>query len=1136
MRFVFCALLLCLAQAAFSQTFGEITGEVRDPSGAVIAGASVTVVNAETNAARPTATNQVGIYTVPSLPPGRYQVRVTAAGFEPVGRNNLELQVQQTARVDFTLTVGQSSQTVEVTGAAALLSTDSASVGTVIEEKSITDLPLNGRDFFQLVSLSPNVNYGFTAASIESSRQGGTRSQVTMSLSGTRQTWNNYTLDGVANTDVNFNTYIVLPSIDALQEFKVQTGIYPAEFGRDMGQVNVSTKQGSNTFHGTAYEFLRNDALDAKQYDFTGTSPPKSPYRQNQYGFTLGGPVWIPKVFNGKNRLFFMSNFEGFKSRLTQETLFTTIPQSFRDGDFSAIKTPLVDPNSRVVTTANGVTTTTFGYFNNNQISLDRFNSYSRKALAYDPVPNIPGAGLQNNFQEPLKTPVNKNQFNQRIDWTESTSSQWFGRYSWTDEDSLTPGLTVDGSTLVTRASQWMLSNTRLISPTKVNEARLGYSSLYNLLGQQLGGVEDVDKELGVPLPLTSSNSWGVPGVTLTNGFSGFGNNSNGPYVTNDKIIQAIDNFSWTVGKHSLRLGGDYRYDKYPQIGNEYTRGLFNYNGYYTANPNTLVGGNSAADFLMGALYQGSMAVSLASDRFNSNSIGAYIDDTWKFTPKLTITLGLRWEVEQPFYDAAQNETNVQLNYPGIPNIANVPDMSQHPVLVREGTGAFYQGINFAYVGASVPGFPIAPLQTARDGRLGDRMIQTSWLDFAPRVGIAYSPDSKWVLRTGFGIFFSQESKNSIFDMERSVAGRATVLGNYGQNSGAPNVTMQNFISTAQLPVQIGPGTIWGTQYNLPITYSQEFLLNIQRQIARSTTVEAGYTGVLDRHVLILNNANAPLPGTGNSFIRSPYPEFSTIEELLGAGTGNYNAGSLKLTQRFSSGLSTLVGYTYGKALDDGSAIRGVNNDQYPENPRCLLCGYGLSEFDVRHRLTASVLYSLPFGKGKPILNHGGLLNALVGGWQLSGIFTKQTGAPLNTTAWDAAGSGSTTPSNRLNATGISPYLSNPTPNEWFNPAAFGNLVAGTFGTMGRDSLIGPGLTNLDLSGIKDFSITERQRVQLRVETFNVVNHPNWFMTPTGTAWGGSGTTPAATFDKITSTINGNNSMRQIQFALKYIF
>src|SRR5579871_1475037 len=1130
MRFVFCALLLCLAQAAFSQTFGEITGEVRDPSGAVIAGASVTVVNAETNAARPTATNQVGIYTVPSLPPGRYQVRVTAAGFEPVVRNNLELQVQQTARVDFTLTVGQSSQTVEVTGAAALLSTDSASVGTVIEEKSITDLPLNGRDFFQLVSLSPNVNYGFTAASIESSRQGGTRSQVTMSLSGTRQTWNNYTLDGVSNTDVNFNLYIVLPSVDALQEFKVQSGIYPAEFGRETGQVNASTKPGTNSYHGTAFEFLRNDAFDARPYDFTGQSPAKAPYRQNQYGFTLGGPVRIPKLFNGKDRLFFMSNFEGYKSRLTTPSYFTTMPLSWRNGDFSSFNVSLVDPNTRTAG-ANG--SYTFSAFPGNQIPQSRFNSYTLGLLKYDPVPNINTNGVVNrNFLEALKTTVDKNQFNQRVDWNESANSQWFGRYSWTSENSVTPGLTVDGSTLYTRASQWVLSNTRLISPTKVNDARFGYSSLFNQIAQQLSGKEDVDKELGIPLPVDGSASWGIPSFGLANGLSGFGNSINGPYTTDDKIIQGVDNFSWTLGRHSLRFGGEYRYTGYPQVGNEYTRGSFSYNGYYTANPNTLAGGNGSADFLMGALYQGSMVVSLAQDDFKANELAAYVDDTYKVTSKLTLTLGLRWEMQQPFYDSSGHEVNIQLNFPGIPNIASDPNAADHPVLVRTGSGGFYDGINFRYSGVSVPGLSTPPLATARDGRLGDRLMTTDWHNFAPRIGIAYSPNSKWSLRTGFGIFYNQESKNSIYDLNRGLAGRTTNLGNYGQNPGAPSMTMQNFASAAQFPVQIAPGYLWGYQYNLPITYLEMYIANIQRTLGSGTTLELGYNGTLNRHLYFLTNANAPLPGTSNYALRAPFPEWNLIQFTMAGGTGSYNGGSVKLTQRFSGGLTTLVGFTYAKSLDDTSSIRGIQNDQFPENPRCIKCDYGPSGFDIRERLTTSILYELPFGKGKRLLNYGGVVNEVVGGWQTSAIITAQSGSPINTTAWDSAGTLQAPASNRLNATGLNPNTSAPEKTSaWFNTAAFTNPLGGTYGTMGRDSFYGPHWVNVDFSAIKNFRVTEKQNLQLRIEMFNSLNHAE--LSSPSLSWGTTNQIPNASFNQITSTVT---TMREIQFALKYIF
>ena len=302
MRQLFVLLGLCLPiGVASAQTFGEITGEVTDQSGAIAPNASVTATNTATNGARTTLTNASGIYSFPALVPGPYQVRVEAAGFQSSVRSNIELQVQQTARVDFTLTVGQTSQTVEVSGTALLLTTESATVGTVIEQKSIVELPLNGRDFLQLVALSPSVTYGFAPPNQAVGRQGGTRAQENIAIAGMRGTWNNYTLDGVANTDVNFNLYIQLPSIDALQEFKVQTGIYPAEFGREASQINVSTKSGTNVYHGTAFEFLRHSKLDAKPYDFIGTDPAKAPFRWNQYGFTLAGPIQIPKLFNGKD-------------------------------------------------------------------------------------------------------------------------------------------------------------------------------------------------------------------------------------------------------------------------------------------------------------------------------------------------------------------------------------------------------------------------------------------------------------------------------------------------------------------------------------------------------------------------------------------------------------------------------------------------------------------------------------------------------------------------------------------------------------------------------------------------------------------------------------------------------------------
>ena len=1151
MRKLFLALSLCLSMGiVWAQTFGAITGEVRDPSGAVTPNAPVTVTDTATNASRSTVTNGVGIYSFPDLPPALYQVRVTAPGFQPMA-STVEIQVQQTAKVDFTLQVGQSTQTVEVSAAAAALTTENATVGTVIEERRIEDLPLNGRDYFQLVALSPNVTYGFTAPAQASGREGGLRATITISQTGTRSTWQNYTLDGVTNTDVDFNLYIILPSVDMLQEFKVQSGIYPAEFGREAGQVNVATKSGTNDPHGTAYEFLRNSDLDARPRDFVPPVPAKQPYRQNQYGFTFGGPVYIPRIFSGRNKVFFETNWEGFKSRTGASPLATTLTQAMRNGDFSAVGVPLLNPFSRSSTTNSaGVVTYTATPFPNNQIPVTLFNPGSVFLLKFMPLPNLPGqpgtpqAPLLLNYIYNTSTPVDRAQFNQRVDWNESSKSQWFGRYGWTSESTTTPGLTKDGLTISTGASQWMLANIRVISPSKVNEVRFGRSLINNVIGQQLAGVENVDQEIGVPVSLPTGVLWGVPAIGLANNLTSFGNSTNGPYTINNRYYQGVDNFSWIRGKHSFRFGGEYRHDQFPSFGNEFTRGSFSYTGVYTSDPgsstvaagaNKAEPGYSGADFLLGATSPEVMAVSAAQTDFSANEWALYVDDTYKLSRKLTLTLGLRWEVAQPLRDDAHNEVtellrqglpNYQLCVPncGNPNVAN---LALHPLYVRAGSGGnFWQGINF-----------INPdQQVARDGSLGSRLIKTNYRNFAPRVGFAYSPNDKWAIRGGFGIFYSQESKNSIFDLNRNLAGRITTAPN---TQIAPVWNYQNIVNATTLPVVIDPsGLTWGVDQHMPTSYTMAYVLNVQRQFGTGTTLEVGYNGNEDRHLDYLNNENQPVPGITPFPLRAPYPELNAIQYLLAQGVGNYNGLGVKLTQRLSGGMTALIGYTWSKALDDASAIRGVSNDFAPENALCRSCEYGPSDYNVPQRLVASILYPLPFGQGQKFVNHGGFANEVIGGWQASTIFTATSGMPIDTTSFDAANVAILPSSNRLNCTGQNPYISfNPKTDQLLNYAAFTNAVAipnsfASFGNCGRNNLIGPSYWTWDYSMIKNFKITERQRLQLRAEMFNIANHPA--LGSPSASYGTQTLTPSSTFGIIRSTTGG--TMRQIQFALKYIF
>lgn len=1128
MRFVLACFLLTASLSA--QTFGSLTGDVKDASGSVVAGAAITVRNTATNGVRNATTNEDGVYSIPALVPGLYEVKAEKAGFKSATRPNVELQVQQAARVDFNLEIGQVSEVVEVSSRLPLLSTEDATVGSVIEQKRITELPLNGRNFFSLVGLSPNVNIGFNQAAQAAGRQGGTRSELTISIAGARSAWSNYTLDGITNTDINFNLYIVLPSVEALQEFKVQTGIYPAEFGRGAGQINVSTKGGSNQYHGALFEFLRNDKLDARPYFFkdpespTQTAPLKAPYRQNQYGGTLSGPIVIPKLFNGKDRIFFMANYEGFKSRRSVPSFFTTMTPEMRAGDFSAFTGALQDPNTRLRTpnaSGSGFTVTSTP-FAGNRIPASRINPGAKYLIDnFAPLPNLPQTGLPNrNHQWTAKTPVDKDQFTGRIDFNENPNSQWFGRYSWTDELTITPGVQKNGTGLYTRAGQWVLSNTRVLSSSQVNEFRFGYNTLFNNISQELAAVENVNERLNTPIKVTDPNSWGVPNISMAGStLSSFGNDANGPFTIDNKIYQAVNNFSWIIGKHSLRMGGEYRYNQFLQIGNEFARGRFTHNGSFTGNGNTLAGGYNGADLLLGAPSVIEAAVALARGDFRNSEIAFYLDDTYKLSRKLTLSLGLRYELAQPLLDKFGLQPNFQLRQP-LPSVANVADPNLHPVFVRTGAGDFYEDLAFRFTG---------PVQLARDGRLGNRLITTDRNNFAPRIGIAYSPSAKWSIRTGGGVFFAQESKNSIFDMSRAAGGRANPVIDL---QAIPTLSYSNYINTAQLPVRFAPGLTWGADNNLRTTYSLQYLLNVQRTLSESSVLELGYTGNVSRRINYLINANAPLPGITPFDAREPYPEWHGIQFLNGDGIGNYNAFSAKLTQRLTSRMTAMFSYTWSKALDENSAIRGTGSDFTLMNPRCRSCDYSYAGFDVPQRLVVSLLYNLPFGKGQRLLNNSALADAVVGGWQLSTITNLQSGTPINPESWDSAGMGAGFPhSNRLNCvSGVNPIASTPHPDRYFVREAFTNVTAGQFGNCARNALRAPSNWNVDFSAMKDFKIHEAHTLQFRMEMFNAPNHPAWGRP--SAAWGTQGAAPNAAFGRIRST----SQLRQIQFALKYSF
>jgi hypothetical protein len=1096
----------------FGQTFGDIGGEIHDSSGAAVQDVKVTVTNLATNVVRTAVTNEAGLYSFPALVPGSYNVKAEKTGFKSVTRTAVELQVQQSARIDIELPLGQVSESVEVSASAQLLSTEDATVGTVIENKRIVELPLNGRNYLQLAALAPNVSFGFGQAGQADGRQGGERANQNISVGGSRSEFNYFTLDGVDNTDPNFNTYVIQPSIDAVQEFKVQTGIYPAEFGHEATQINVSTKPGTNNFHGTLYEFLRNDALDANNYSFTTLRKVKDPFKWNQYGGTLGGPVWLPKIWNGKNKLFFMGNYESFRQRQSSQQTYDLPSSAMRNGDFSELLNRgivIYDPASRV-TTDGKISATPFA---GNIIPSGRICSSSKNFLDFYPTPNLASANLVKDYQQSQSAPRNKDIFVLRMDFAESPKSQWFGRYSWDDENQINQGLKLNGSKIITNVEQYMGSNIRVLSPSLVNEFRFGYSRFFNSAGRELAFVRDVVKELAIP-GLNSGDpvAWGIPSVGFTR-YSGFGDNSDGPFANNNSSMQFVDNLSWIRGKHSLRFGGEVRRDQFNQVGNQFGRGSFTFDINATRNPATASGGDDFADFILGQVKRSEAAVAIANAQFRATSFAAYADDVWKVTSKITINAGLRYENTPPWEDQTGHLIGVAI--PAMLSTPQVADLSLHPYLERQGSGDFYDGLTVVW----------PAIQTRRDGKLGNSLVKTDNLNFAPRLGITWSPSAKWVVRSGVGIFYSQDTGNPRFDMARNLAGRVRF-----ESIDPVLYTFDNaFASLAGSKATVTTPYAFANLYDRKTPRTLSYLLNIQRELSGNVLLEVGYLGTQSRHLESLRAVNEALPGTTPILQRTPFAEFGRIQLVDASANANYNGLSAKLTKRYSSGLTYLFSYTWSKSIDDASGIRVHNGDTlFPQNSNCLACERGLSIFNTASRLVGSVLYDIPVGKGRRVDISSRVLNAAAGGWQLGSIFTYQSGFPLTISANARDTSNIGAGFDRPNAVaGVDPVLprDQQTTEHFFNVKAFAQQVFGTFGNVGRDTMIGPRTLNVDASLIKDFKFTETKFLQFRWEMFNALNHPNWGDPNTNFFSSGFG------------TIGGTRTaMRQMQFALKLVF
>jgi len=1047
---------------------GTIVGAVTDPQAASVPGADVKVTNTGTGVTREVKSDDQGNFAARSLVPGTYSVEVSVPSFQRQVQSNIKLDVGSTITLDFHLTVGQVSEQIQVQAEGVLLQTEDSHVGTVIENAQVLELPLNGRNFNNLTRLTPGAVRG-------TSNGAETIQGETFAVAGDRSDNAYYSLDGMYNNGTFFKTAAIHPSIDAIQEFKIQTNTN-AQYGAAAGaNINVMIKSGTNQFHGALYEFLRNDKLDARPY----FAPSKSAYRQNQFGFTVGGPVLVPKVYNGRNRTFWFFNYEGNRIR-SANNIFLTIPTpAMIAGDLSKTLTGALAPqifnpfSARVV---NGQVVR--DPFPGNIIPSSLIKPYATAyAKLWFPGNLIPGT--TSNFINTNSTRRDDDQVNARIDQKISDNNNLYGRFSWSELSQTDPaGLPTAFQGTFNKYVGAVLNDTHLFNPTTILNFRFGY--LRANLGQ--GPTEhfiQTYRQAGLTNTPLNFRNFDYPinfGIT---GFSGpgLGNLVNGP----DFTYQSSISLTKVSGRHSFTFGYDYTRLR---IFHDSVFSTFNYDRVPTADPqNVNSTGQPLASFLLGLPSTANRIVGQTDLDMRQHLHHIYAQDDIKVNSRLVLNIGLRWE-----YD-------------------------QWPHHIRGRLAGFDTSTGQFFWASTNP-------VTGQPANVRPEIADPRYRNYAPRVGFAYRLTNRTTIRSSYGIFynsnFSWEWSDSRGNWPFSVSDNLTGL-NIGTTVSPTESLFQSFD-----PKKVKPQTQHTVSRDVQTPYMQNWNIGIEQQIAQDLMVELNYQGSKGTHLGSFLSTNDPLPGPGAPDPRRPFPIAGSISELKHIATSKYNALTAKIEKRYSRGFSLLGSYAYSHSIDLNSEFGGSS----PQNNQCIRCDLGNSGFDQRHVANISYIYVVPAHQ-----DWNKALRYVVGGWEVAGISTLETGRVYNVSInFDDANVGARGNFQRPNLVG------NPFPSgfkqtfgpggAYFDKSAFQAAPRYQFGDLGRNAFHGPAFYNTDVGAFKNIPLPrEGMRLQFRSEFFNAFNNVN-FGNPNGQLGNPN-------FGQVLGT---QNRSRQIQFGLKLIY
>lgn len=1134
-------LAILSAFSAFGQRdTAALVGTVLDSSGASIPGADVTAVNVDTNFAYHASSDAAGGWTISPVRIGSYRVTVAATGFKTAAVGPMTLDVQQRQRVDVTLQPGEVRETVQVTEAAPLLETDTSERGQVVNSRMMSGLPLNGRNAVQLAQLTAGVTVSEPGARDENG--------FGFSANGARSLQNNFLLDGIDNNSnlpdlLNEANYVVMPSVDALQEFKVQTDAYNAEFGRANGAVvNATIKSGTNDVHGVVYEFLRNDKLDARNF-FDAQRPP---YKQNQFGGTLGGPII-------RDKLFIFGDYEGLRVRQGQ-TLTAQVPTlEQRSGDFSSYlnlsqPTGVLDCNGHMTyageifdttqaqaskTSPTGFCGMPFGYDQNgnpvNIIPASKQDPLGVKLMNLFPLPNVNGQGY--NF---LSNPVlnqDRNQGDVRVDQVFSSTDTAFYRFSAARQPSVIPGPfggLADGGGFFTGDEQVngynaAASETHIFSPTRINELRLGYNREHTSRFQ-FNANTNVSGEIGFPgVPYAEgTDNGGLPQLTFSDAAT-LGSPTFLPSNEKQNTYSLTDNFTWIRGAHSLKFGGEFRPEEFTIYQPADPRGALNFTPQFTDNagdPGT--GGSGLATLLTGQPNGGGIN-NLHNIDYLRKNYAWFVQDDWRVNHKLTLNLGLRYE----FYSTVKERFNSQSNFNPLTGLLDIPSNS------------------------NVPLTPYFASLLKVNHNASDGLVNPDFTNFGPRIGVAYQATQKLVWRTAGGIFYNGDENgpysnpsqgfNPPYFVSESFATPCSLpSASAAENCSIPGLSFLRNGFPANSLTNPNTPTLFSMDPNLRIPYVIQWHSTVQYQFNSNNMFEVGYVGSKGTKLYTFLNLNQAAPTAVPSAPyapRRPFPYVDTsISYFNSAGNSEYDALQTRFQRRFAGGLTLLLNYTYGHALGEASNanLGAQNNDAFrwtahPEWEHANL------DFDVRHRFVANYIWEVPVGQGKRFganLSRG--LNYVVGNWQISGITTLSSGTWYTVTDADGNFANSDSYSQRPNAVyGQNPNGKPCVPGTFFNTCAFVDPPEGSFGNVGQNTVQGPKNENWDLSLVKEIPFAEKRRLEFRTEFFNIANQVNFLFAKPGPQNSNNSTvlgTP--TFGYLTAA----RPPRLVQFGLKFYF